>query len=131
MQRLFACAWLVGTILLCSAPAPAGEPASEVQAAPGYLVFRASFHDAEALAAYGRAVAALAGEFGGRFVVVSSAPELMEGEDDGRRLVILRFPTVATAREFWNSAAYTEVKRLREGAGQVDAVLVAGIPENP
>ncbi|MCC5867232.1 MAG: DUF1330 domain-containing protein [Gammaproteobacteria bacterium] len=96
--------------------------------AHGYLVFRAQFHDPEALAAYGRAVGALVGEFGGRFLVVSAAPELVEGTDDGRRLVILRFPSVAKAREFWASEAYAQAKRLREDGGDVDAVLVEGIP---
>ncbi len=109
-------------------PAVALADEHAVASAHGYLVFRARFHDAEALSAYGRAVAALAGEFGGRFLVVASAPELMEGTDDGRRLVILRFPSVAKARAFWTSEAYADVKRLREGAGEVDAVLVEGIP---
>lgn len=110
------------------APAVALADDHIARSAEGYLIFRAEFHDAEALAAYGRAVAALVGDFEGRFVVVAASPELMEGKDDGRRLVILRFPSVAKARAFWNSEAYAEVKRLRAGAGYVDAVLVEGIP---
>lgn len=126
--RLAAAALALGWAL--AAPvAPAVVLADEHrEPAAGYLVFRAEFHDAEALSAYGRAVGALAGEFGGRFMVVAASPELMEGTDDGRRLVILRFPSVAKARAFWASDAYTEIKRLREGAGHVDAVLVEGLP---
>lgn len=131
MIRVFALACLFVQALVFSASSAAAAESSSTPEAPGYLVFRASFHDPEALAAYGRAVAALADEFGGRFIVVSAAPELMEGEDDGRRLVILRFPSVAAARTFWTSQAYAQVKRLREGAGTVDTVLVTGIAETP
>jgi uncharacterized protein (DUF1330 family) len=119
------CAILLGACALAFATKPAGATTPPV---PGYLMFRASFHDADALAAYGRAVGALAAEFGGSFVVVSASPELLEGEDDGRRLVLLRFEDVARARAFWSSEAYARVKQLRANAGHVDAVLVEGIP---
>lgn len=121
---------LVAGCLLALSAVPSAALADEhaEASAHGYLVFRAQFDDPDALTAYGRAVGALVGEFGGRFLVVATDPELMEGADDGRRLVILRFPSVAKAREFWASEAYAETKRLREGAGHVDAVLVEGIP---
>ncbi len=123
-----AAALALGWVLaLPFAPGIAGADEHVVPDAYGYLVFRAQFHDPQALAAYGRAVGALVGEFGGRFLAVAASPEVMEGSDDGRRLVILRFPSVTQARAFWSSDAYAEVKALREGAGTVDAVLVEGV----
>jgi len=126
--------WLVlvaGGSLAGEPPPPPG--ASDAPSAPGsaqarkgYLLFRSTFPDPEAIRPYGRAVVPLAAKFGGRFIALADRPEPMEGQPDTRRVVILEFPSLAAARAFWDSPEYAEVKKLREGLGTVEAVLFEG-----
>lgn len=117
-------------LLACLAlPVRAGEPAAAAAEPPprkGYILFRSVFPDKEAIKPYGRAVYALAAEYHGRFIVLADAPQPVEGEPDTRRLVILEFPSLDAARAFWTSAEYAEVKKLREGIGEVEAVMFEG-----
>ena len=60
--------------------------------------------------------------------VISSGPvEVLEGSYDGRRLVIFEFPSMDVIQSVWNSPEYAEVKKLREGAGELDVWAVPGV----
>lgn len=113
-------------------PAPGSSPANAAAAAgaeapkKGYLLFRSVFPDPTALRPYGRAVLPLVAKFGGRFIVTADTPTAVEGRPDTRRVVIIEFPTLAAAQAFWTSAEYAEVKKLRDGIGEVDAILFEG-----
>jgi uncharacterized protein (DUF1330 family) len=117
-----------------ASPAPAPCPSSLQPAADGscrappraYLVFRSEFPDPEKLKPYGRAVVPVVERFGGRFIVTANQPETIEGRPDPRRLVIIEFPSLAAAQAFWTSPEYAEVKKLREGIGEVQAVIAEG-----
>jgi len=125
---------VVAALVLAALAAPAppacaaepADPASEPPGPRGYILCRSVFPDKEAVRPYGRAVVGVAAKFGGRFIVLADAPEPVEGEPDLRRLVILEFPTLDAARAFWSSPEYAEVRKLREGIGQVEAVMFEG-----
>ena len=51
----------------------------------------------------------------------------MEGDNETRRLVILEFPDMATARTFYNSPEYTAAKAERAGAADGQFVIVEGL----
>ena len=63
--------------------------------------------------------------FGGKFVVHGSPVEVMEGEWPGG-LVIIEFPSLAAAHEWYDSPAYREILRLRADHIPGDLVLVEG-----
>ena len=56
---------------------------------------------------------------------------MLEGEHDGRRLIVFEFPSMEALRAFWQSPEYAEVKRLRAGAARIDAWAVAADMEQP
>ena len=126
MTRLLCTLTLLGCLALPVAHADE-TPAAADGSPKGYILFRSVFPDKEAIRPYGRAVYALAEQFGGRFIVLADAPEPVEGMPDTRRLVIMEFPSLDAARAFWTSPQYAEVKKLREGIGQVEAVMFEGI----
>ncbi|MBC7133388.1 MAG: DUF1330 domain-containing protein [Roseovarius sp.] len=80
---------------------------------PAMLLARVRINDAEAYREYtarsGPAVAA----FGGRFIVRGTPPEVLEGEDDGLRTVLVEFPDIETARTWYRSQQYTEARGFR------------------
>jgi len=83
--------------------------------------------DAEALAEYRRRNTDAVAAHGGRFVVRGGEVELLEGEWDTRRVVVMEFPDVAAARAWWTSAEYEAIKPLRRGASDTRIILVEGV----
>lgn len=93
-----------------------------------YMVIEAEIHDAARFGAYARAVAPLVAEFGGEYLVLGGRHLPLEGEFDGKRYVISRWPSVAAAEEFWNSPAYAEIRKLREGTGRFRVIVLEALP---
>jgi uncharacterized protein (DUF1330 family) len=55
--------------------------------------------------------------------------EVMEGGHDGRRLIVLQFPSMTDLKNFWNSPAYAQIKPLRDNGAQVQAWAVPTLDE--
>jgi uncharacterized protein (DUF1330 family) len=66
-------------------------------------------------------------QHGGCYLVRSGPVEVLEGSYDRRRLVVFEFPSLGAIRTVWNSPEYAELKKLREGAGELDVWAVPGI----
>lgn len=93
---------------------------------PAYMIIAAKIADREAfISGYGAAAAKLVERFGGRYVLRAPGAALLEGGfGDGASVVVSEWPDRAAALAFWNSPDYAEAKRLREGAAEVQVLLV-------
>jgi uncharacterized protein (DUF1330 family) len=60
-------------------------------------------------------------------VVRGGKTETLEGTWAPRRLVILEFPTVERAREWWSSETYRPAKELRQSSARTEMVLAEGV----
>ena len=91
-----------------------------------YMIVTAKISDRDAfIGGYGRAAAALVSQFGGRYVLMGPGAELLEGDfGQGASMVISEWPDKATARRFWDSPEYAEVKKLREGIADCQVLLI-------
>jgi uncharacterized protein (DUF1330 family) len=76
---------------------------------------------------YRQQVSELFAQHGGRYVVRDGPIEALEGSYDGRRLVAFEFPSMEVIRSVWTSPEYGEVKKLREGSGELDVWAVPGV----
>jgi uncharacterized protein (DUF1330 family) len=65
--------------------------------------------------------------FGGRFVARGGRTEVLEGEWSAGRLVIVEFPSVERAKEWWNSPEYAEAKAIRQATSVGTLVVTEGI----
>ena len=92
-----------------------------------YLIVQVTVTDPDRFADYRAAVPAVIANYGGRYIIRGGDVEAFEGSHDGRRLVIVEFPSMDRARAFWQSPEYREVRRLREGAAIMDVVAVEGV----
>jgi len=63
--------------------------------------------------------------FGGKFLVHGAGAEVLEGEWPGA-LVMIGFPSMAVAREWYASPAYQEILHLRADHIPGDLILVEG-----
>ncbi len=95
---------------------------------PAYIIGRIDIRDRGAYGEYVRHTPRVISQFGGRFIVRGGETVTLEGPEEKLRLVVIEFPTLEAAREFYRSEAYQEVKKLREGAGDAQFVAVDGYP---
>jgi uncharacterized protein (DUF1330 family) len=93
---------------------------------PAYMIVLAKISDRQAfLEGYGKAASELVSQFGGRYVLRGTGASLLEGRfGDGASMVVSEWPDRAAAEIFWNSDAYAEVKKLREGIADCQVVLI-------
>ncbi len=91
---------------------------------PAYLIARVEVTDWPRYREYMKATPGALARHGGKFIVRGSEVVTLEGPPETRRIVIIEFPSLEQARAFYNSAEYTEARKLRAGAaiGQFLAV---------
>jgi uncharacterized protein (DUF1330 family) len=66
--------------------------------------------------------------YGGRYLVRGAAPDAVEGEwPPRRRLVIVEFPDLETARRWYASPEYAEALAVRRGALDRRLLFVEGL----
>jgi uncharacterized protein (DUF1330 family) len=65
--------------------------------------------------------------FGGRFLVHATQHEVKEGSWPGH-VVVISFPGIDQARDWWASPAYQEIAPLRSRHIEGDIILVEGVP---
>jgi uncharacterized protein (DUF1330 family) len=76
---------------------------------------------------YKRLAAQTVAAYGGRYLVRGGRSEVLEGEWEPSRLVILEFPTYERAVAWSESAEYATAKEIRRSAARMDMVLVEGM----
>jgi uncharacterized protein (DUF1330 family) len=92
-----------------------------------YMIVQIKITREEGWSAYRQRVAELFAQYGGHSLVRGGPVEVLEGSYDGRRLVVFEFPSMEVIRSVWNSPEYAEVKKLREGAGELDVWAAPGV----
>jgi uncharacterized protein (DUF1330 family) len=93
-----------------------------------YVVSEVEILDEEKANIYRSLASASIEHYGGRYIVRGGAIELIEGERDAkRRLVIVEFPSMQRAHEWYRSPEYAEALRVRAGALQRTLTFVEGV----
>jgi uncharacterized protein (DUF1330 family) len=99
-----------------------------VRVVPAYIIgdVRDAW-DEEALQEYRRRNTETVESRGGRFIVRGGEVASLEGDWDTRRIVVIEFPDLATAREWYESEDYAPLKALRQSASDTSIILVDGV----
>ncbi|HET6373654.1 MAG TPA: DUF1330 domain-containing protein [Candidatus Polarisedimenticolia bacterium] len=93
-----------------------------------YIVARVNVRDWKAYREYMLHTPRVISQFGGRFIVRGSESVTLEGPEETLRIVLIEFPSLERAKAFYSSREYSRIKKFREGAGEVNLVLVDGYP---
>ncbi len=92
-----------------------------------YMIARVSVKDMEAYKKYAAAAGPAAEKFGGKFLSRGGELTGLENhEDDGKRVVIIEFPDVKTAKAWYDSPEYQAAIKLRENAAFGRFMIVDG-----
>ena len=93
-----------------------------------YVVVDIQVHDPKRYEDYKRQAASSVTAFGGRYLARGGACQTLEGEWAPSRLVILEFPSLARASEWWHSELYAPIKAIRHATAASEMVLIEGAP---
>lgn len=91
-----------------------------------YVIVDVSIKDHDQYEEYKKMTPGSLALFEGRFVARGGETEILEGDWNPGRMVILEFPTVDKAREWWNSDVYAPAKALRQRIADTNMILVEG-----
>jgi uncharacterized protein (DUF1330 family) len=93
----------------------------------GYIVARANVTNQAAWGEYAAKAGEAMKKYGGTPLARGGRCETLEGEGRPRNVVI-EFASYDAALTYARSPEYAAAKKLRQGAGQIDIVVVEGAP---
>jgi uncharacterized protein (DUF1330 family) len=76
--------------------------------------------------AYRQNTAVTLAAYGGKFLVRGGNADVIEGDWQPNRLVMIEFEDASKAREWLNSPAYNVLKPIRQSAARTNMILVEG-----
>ena len=92
-----------------------------------YVVAQVDVKDAEKFEDYRKLVPATIAKHGGEYLVRGGKFEKLEGQEPLGRMVMLRFPSYAQAKAWYESDDYAGPKAMRHAASSANAILVEGV----
>ena len=92
-----------------------------------YIIARINVTDMEQYKKYLGVTPGTIEKYDGRFIARGGETVTLEGTEETRRVVLLEFPSLERAVEWYNSEDYQAAKKLREGAAEASFIAVDGI----
>ncbi|HZZ94132.1 MAG TPA: DUF1330 domain-containing protein [Usitatibacter sp.] len=93
---------------------------------PAYVLAEIEIINPEAYKEYTAQVPATIARYGGRFVVRGGKAHVLEGEWPERRRVLIEFPSVDAARQWFDSPEYEKPRAMRKAASKGRLLLLEG-----
>ncbi len=94
---------------------------------PAYIIVEVDIEDHSIYEEYKKLTPAAISAYDGKFVVRGANAECLEGDWHPERLVVLEFPSVERAKEWWASPEYSKAKSLRHQSAKTKMILVQGV----
>lgn len=92
-----------------------------------YVIYQGEVLDPDRYEVYKAAAAPNIVASGGRYIVRGAEIHVLDGDPPASRTVILEFDDVAAARACYESDAYQEIRKLREGVAEASLYIVEGL----
>jgi uncharacterized protein (DUF1330 family) len=96
---------------------------------PAFLFTRSHVHDMEGMKKYASLSVPIMDRYGAERVARAQPIASLDGEYDGARVGIVRFPSAEKLLEFWNCPEYAPIKEIRRSACTADLWMIPGFPE--
>jgi uncharacterized protein (DUF1330 family) len=91
-----------------------------------YLIANLDIQDQPTFQRYREEVVPLIHRFGGKYIIRGGEVQDLEGHLGLKRLIVLEFPSLETAKAFYDSPEYQPIKAIRLQSAHSDIVLIAG-----
>jgi uncharacterized protein (DUF1330 family) len=94
---------------------------------PAFVIVEIEVRDPEAYETYRSLVPASLDAYGGKFIARGGATENLEGDWTPERIVVLEFPSLERARQWWGSPEYRDAKAIRMRAARTRMIAIEGV----
>ncbi len=94
---------------------------------PAFVIVEIEVRDPEAYETYRSLVPASLDAYGGKFIARGGATENLEGDWAPERIVVLEFPSLERARQWWASPEYRDAKAIRMRAARTRMIATDGV----
>jgi uncharacterized protein (DUF1330 family) len=92
----------------------------------GYWSMRVNVKDDNSYKEYAKRASLAIEKFGGKYLVRGGKFEVVEGDHNFLRNVIVEFPTVDIAKKCFNSKEYQEARSHRIGKADFNGIIIIG-----
>jgi uncharacterized protein (DUF1330 family) len=93
---------------------------------PAYVIVDIEVTDAEGYKEYVQRAPEAVKRYGGRYLARGGKTEVLEGEWQPKRLVILEFPDMERAKAWLNSPEYAPARAMRHKYARSNMVVIEG-----
>lgn len=91
-----------------------------------YVIVEVSITDINKYEEYKKLTPAAIAAYDGRFIIRGGKTEPLEGDWHPDRIVVLEFPSVEKAHQWWHSDEYSLAKSIRWEAAHTKMLIVEG-----
>ena len=91
-----------------------------------YVVVNIRITDPQVYEEYKRLASPTVTLYGGRYLVRGGRVEVLEGDWRPARYVILEFPNLERARDWWDSPEYRPLRAIRQCTAESSMIVVEG-----
>ncbi|OGV70771.1 MAG: D-fructose-6-phosphate amidotransferase [Lentisphaerae bacterium RIFOXYA12_FULL_48_11] len=92
-----------------------------------YVILDIDVKDPAGYEEYKKVGASTLGFYGGKPLARGGKTEVMEGNWQPKRVVMLEFESMDAAKKWWNSPEYAKAKKLRHAAAETNVVFLEGM----
>lgn len=94
---------------------------------PAYVIVDIDVSDPVGYEEYKQKCAPTVAHFGGRYIARGGKAETLEGDWAPKRMVLLEFPSVERAKEWWSSSEYAPAAAIRRRTAAARMIVVEGL----
>jgi uncharacterized protein (DUF1330 family) len=94
---------------------------------PAYAIFDITVDDLERYEDYKKLAPPAIAAYGGKYLVRGGQLDVLEGDWNPSRIVVLEFPTAEQAKAWIDSPEYREARALRHATATTKAILIEGM----
>ena len=92
-----------------------------------YVIVDVEITDTQEYEKYKKLTPAAVSAYDGKFIVRGGTTQTLEGDWQPERIVVLEFPSIDRANEWWHSQQYTEAKVIRQRSANTKMIIVEGV----
>jgi uncharacterized protein (DUF1330 family) len=92
-----------------------------------YIIVEIEVTDPVGYEKYKNLAGATVEKYDGKYIVRGGKTEVLEGDWQPKRIVVLEFPTMKRAKEWLNCEEYREPRKMRHATAKTNMLLIEGV----
>ena len=93
----------------------------------GYVIVEIEVTDPVGYEEYKNLAGATVAKYGGKYIVRGGRTEVLEGDWNPKRIVLLEFESAQRAKEWLNCQEYREPRKMRHRTAKTNMIVVEGV----